>query len=210
MLETTSRKRTLAELGIIVLGVLLALAAESAWSARSDRSREQEMLRDLGEEFSENARILSRDMATNDAALEAGAAWAKAMLGEIDVPEDSISELFINSRNTARFDPATAVLQSVLASGELSIIRNIDLRQTLAGWPDRAEEARNTSINATTQRANWAVPLAPLEAGGPYTPGEVALIRLDAARSDGGGFQLESLLLYVDSVQRMIEAELAR
>ena len=205
-----STKKLATELGVIAVGVLIALAAESAWSARSDRIREREILRDLGEEFEENARILQADMETNQASLDAGLLWGEAMLGERDISADSLSSLFERSRVGARFDPVTGVLQSVLMGGDLSIIRNTELRQALAGWPDRAAEARNTSGDVNTQRSNWAGPLAALEPEGDFTPGEVALIRLDARRSDSGGFQLRGLSEYVDSIRRLIDAELAR
>jgi hypothetical protein len=208
--ETKTMKRLLAELGVIVAGVLIALAADSAWSNRSDRLREIEILRDLREEFNENSRILRADMEMNEASLEAGRLWARAMLGDLQIPGDSLAGLYEASWNNARFDPVTGVLQGVLASGDLSIIQNVDLRQALAGWPDRAEEARNTSENANIQRSTWAPALSALEPGGTYTPGEIALIRLNAERSNGGGHQLQPLLDHVDSIQRLIDLELIR
>ena len=203
-------KRVLAELGVIVAGVLIALAADSAWSNRSDRLREVDLLRDLHEEFDENLRILRSDMAHNEASLEAGQSWARAMLGDVQISGDSLAGLYQASWNTARFDPVTGVLQSALASGDLSIVRNVELRQAVAGWRDRAEEARNTSENANRQRSSWAPTLAALEPGRTHTPGEVALIRLHGALSNGGGHQMQSLVDYLASIQQMIEVELAR
>jgi hypothetical protein len=132
------------------------------------------------------------------------------MLGEREVPPDSLSRLFVAARVGARFDPVTGVLQSVLMSGDLSIIRNTELRQALAGWPDRASEARSTSGDVNTQRSNWPSFLATLEPGAELSAAEVALIRLDASRSDSGGFQLYGLAAYVDSIRGLIGAELGR
>ena len=206
----TSAQRLMAELSVIVVGVLIALGAEAGWSARSDRAREREILHDLSEEFAQNARILQSDIEANQLALEAGLLWEAAMLGERETSRDSLVQLFVASRIGARFDPVTGVLQSVLMSGDLPIIRNTELRQALAGWPDRAEEARSTSEDVNTQRSNWASFLATLEPGGDLSAAEVALIRLDASRSDSGGFQLHGLAAFVDSIRGLIDAELAR
>lgn len=137
-------RRGFAELAIIIVGVLIALAAESAWQDRKDRAREEELLVDLLEEFRENLAILEDDIAVNAAAKEAADEWSDTIKsGAVKEPQE-LASLVIRSLDTARFDPATGVLQGIISSGELSLIQNDVLRAELAGWVTRADEANLT------------------------------------------------------------------
>ena len=51
---------------IIVIGVFIALAAESWWSEREDRLRESDIREDIVAEFAANIRILEADIAVNE------------------------------------------------------------------------------------------------------------------------------------------------
>ncbi len=53
------------EFVVILIGVFLALAAESWWSEREDRRLEREIREDMIAEFETNIRILEADLATN-------------------------------------------------------------------------------------------------------------------------------------------------
>ncbi len=118
---------------VIVVGVLVALAADAGWAERQDRVREGEALSDLLEEFRENQTVLLFDIEANRRARQSGEAWALAVLGRVSVSPDSASALFVTALRDARFDPATGALRSLLDGGELGLIQDLDLRRALAG-----------------------------------------------------------------------------
>ena len=193
-----------ANLLLIVVGVLLALFAESAWSERGDRAREREILSDLLEEFRSNEARLLSDMEGNAAAFEAEAAWVAAVLNAEPVSSDSLSALFFKARWGDRFYPVTGVLRSVLAGGELGLIRDTQLRAAVAGWLDRAEELPITSQEITGMRASLAPLLLTLEPGSSPSPAMVAAIRYDEAMTTGNAHMMP-LLQGIREIISMLE-----
>ena len=120
----------------IVASILLAFGIDAWWSDRQQRVEEHLILAELLEEFQENKISLDERINFNYAILEttkllltlSGNSDRKLTLEEMD------RHLFgINW-----FDPGgrfgTPVLQSLVSSGDLSIISNPSLRTSLAKW----------------------------------------------------------------------------
>jgi hypothetical protein len=202
-------KKALSGLVVIVVGVLLALAAVAAWAERGERAREQVILRDLLEEFRANEARLLADIETNVGSQAAGEAWAAAMYGVDTITSDSLASLFHTSHFGARFDPITGTIRSVIDGGELGIIRDDELRAALAGWLDRAEEARLTDQQVTDMRAALAPALLALEPGGTLSPGEFSAIQYETALADGN-VQLIPLLQDLRRLATLLESQQAR
>jgi len=193
---------------VIVVGVLLALASDAAWADRGDRIREQELLTDLLEEFDENASILAADIAQNDRAIAAGAAWSQAALGEVVIPYDSVQSLLLGAMNDARFDPVTGALRSVVDGGELGVIRNTHLRRALAGWGDRALEARLTSDSWDRVRTNLLPLILSYDPDATVSPQQrtaVGLITSTFARQNS---QMKALAPRIAEIATMIQGEI--
>ena len=195
---------------MIVVGVLLALAAEAAWAERSDRLREQELLADLLEEFQENEARLLSDIEQNRTARAAASLWVEVMLGEVAVSRDSIGPLFIAGASDARFDPVTGALRSLVDGGELQLIKNDDLRRALAGWPALAAEARLTANSWDNQRQSLNPVVLALEPGQPLTSGEEVAVRLAAESTGRVNRQLEALVDRVRDIIALIQSEMSR
>ena len=192
---------------VIVVGVLVALAADAAWADRQDRRREQEVLADLLEEFKENEAMLLGDIETNRSAKLAGGAWADALLGQVPIPGDSAGALLRAALWDARFDPATGALRSLVDGGELGLIQNSELRRALAGWEDRVAEARLTTQSWDGQRHSllpFVLSLGPREA---LTPSQQAAVFVFAESVAGQSRQLEALVGPIREIVAMIEAE---
>ena len=166
---------------VIVVGVLVALSADAAWAERNDRSREQELLTDLLEEFRENKALLDRDIRLSADSRAAGDLWAQAMTGDVLLDPDSLAALWLAAQSWGRFDPVTGALRSVLDGGELSLIRSPELRVALAGWTDRAEEARFTSRALGVVLAGATPTALSAEPGGSHTAGQLAAINWSQA-----------------------------
>jgi hypothetical protein len=201
--------RAASGLVLIVVGVLAALGGDAVWQGRADVIREQELLRDLFEEFGENRERLLADIEWSQESKAAGSAWADAMLGTTSPPLDSVAQLWVLASDWGRFDPVTGSLRSVIDGGELNLIRNEDLRAAVAGWSDVAEEARLTSRDVSVQLAGQAPVALTLEPGGPHNAGGLAAIEVVRAFSEGSLSQLITLLEQLETIIAMIEQELA-
>ena len=200
---------TLSGLIVIVAGVLLALAADAAWAERGDRIREQELLADLLSEFRENEEILLSDVRANERAGEAGDAWIDAMFGTTSIPTDSLQALLMIMHDGARFDPLTGAIRSLVDGGELQVVRSDELRRALAGWSDRAEEARLTNQSFTVLMAGLYPVVLGLDPGGPMAPGESFAVQY-VAKAFSWNSQLYELLGEIRRIIEMIENEASR
>ena len=157
--------RSVGELSIIVVGVLLALAADAAWEARGERQLEAALLQDLVDEFRLNAEELQADLDANTRTLQAMELYFTA-LEEGALPEDSLEALLVRSGGQFRFDPEAGTLSSLIASGQLRLISDRALRGDLAAWLNRVDEARRTF---ETQR-DFAIALVVAESNGDNAP----------------------------------------
>jgi hypothetical protein len=146
--------RLIAEGAVIVVSVLIALGAEASWGRMQDRAREAEILSDLADEFDENEFRLRTDLARNDSVVARLVAWHAVVTAGVEISPDSTAALLDGSLFLSRFDPLTAVLGSVLQAGELALVRDIDLRNDLAGWQGKVEEARITALDVQAYRAS--------------------------------------------------------
>jgi len=200
---------TLSGLIVIVAGVLLALAADAAWAERGDRIREQELLADLLSEFRENEELLLSDLGDNERAGEAADVWVDAMFGTTSITTDSLQALLMIMNGGARFDPLTGAIRSLVDGGELQVIRRDELRRALAGWSDRAEEARLTMQSLDVLLAGLFPVFLGLDPGGPMGPGERFAVQY-AAQSSGWNSQLYELLEEIRRIIEMIENEARR
>lgn len=146
--------RLAAEFAVIVVGVLIALFAESWWSERDERAYEAELLDDMVEEFQENLAILESDQLVNDS-IRGG--WGQILdggAGALLAMEDEVLEVRLaNTRYWAGFDPAMGTVRSIVANGDLSVIRDRELRYLLSRWAGLIEEntrKRNAAVNGQT------------------------------------------------------------
>ena len=195
---------------MIVIGVLLALAGDAAWAARADEIREQDILQDLLEEFRENEVILLDDIEANRKAKAAAALWADAMLGEPSMPADSVHALLLAAQEDARFDPVTGALRSLIDGGELRLIQSSELRQTLAGWTDRTDEARLTANSWDRQRQGLVSLVLSFPPGPLSAPSQRSAVLLTERTVAGQDTQIAALLLRVREIIALIEDEMDR
>ncbi len=195
---------------VIVVGVLVALAADAAWAQRQDRIREREALVDLLEEFRENRATLLADIETNRAAQRSGRAWGDVMRGATTASPDSAMALLVTAQLDARYDPRTGALRSLVDGGQLTLIENLELRRALAGWEDRVAEASLTARAYDAQRNALLSYLLDLPADGALTPGQAMAVRVYVESVAGQNDQLEALIEPIDEIIAMIEAESVR
>lgn len=52
----------------------------------------------------------------------------------ISITDESLGPLFLQAAGTPHYNPATGALAATISSGRIDLIRNIELRNRLAGW----------------------------------------------------------------------------
>ena len=133
--------RITAEGVAIVTSILLAFAIDAAWDASRERAAERQVLDGLREEFSDNQRLLASNIEGHRRTLAACAALLAIADGEAPPPADSMALLlrrtFIDANS---FNPSIGVLKSLIASGDIGLIQDAELRGLLASWPSQLEE----------------------------------------------------------------------
>ena len=96
----------------------------------------------------------------------------------------------------------------MIDGGELQVIRSDDLRRALAGWPDRAAEARLTQQASEVIRANLLPLLLALDPGGSWGAGQRSAVQVAVANTGWNG-HLEVLLETVGEIIALIELQIA-
>ena len=137
--ETT--KKAVAELAIIVLGVLIALQAEGWVEGRRDNERERVQLEALAADFEQNLERIDGVISRQQRTLHAIGGLFRLADGTDPPPEaDSLSTLVARANIFQRFEPILGAYEGLVASGDLGLIESRELRAELASF---ASEAQN-------------------------------------------------------------------
>jgi hypothetical protein len=117
----------------IMLGILLALAADTWWDERTERVQEREYLLALQGELE-----LLRDQGLGVARVVVGIETSSAeLLGisarwpDLTVPRDSVAELLIGLGEEIDWAPRLSVYEDLLNTGSVRIIRSEEVRHGL-------------------------------------------------------------------------------
>lgn len=135
------------EVAVIMLGILLALAADAWWDERVRQDRELGLLLALQEEFEANAAELEETgrahmQLLDDALLllEQGRAGT--------VPGQGVSRSVAGLLSEYRTDLNNGVLNGYLASADPELLRNDDIRSALAAWPAMIDQLWQEEMRA--------------------------------------------------------------
>jgi len=113
----------------IIVSILLALATDAAWDYRGDRATEREILAGLRIEFAEAEAEIRADLSSREEILR----WSRRLLAvregqSAEPPPDSLSEVLLKTIDYRFYTPAHPVLEDILASGRLELLRSDELR----------------------------------------------------------------------------------
>jgi len=143
-----STKQLFREFAVVVVGVFVALAAESWWSEREERRFEREIREDMLVEFEENVRILDTDIALNEGFRKLSAPLSglsdEALFA---IPDNVLSAKFGSGISvSAGFDPELGIAQALVESGNLGAVGDRDLRLRLSRWDGLLEQCRRKNV----------------------------------------------------------------
>jgi len=148
------------EFTIIVVGVFVALAAETWWSEREERQFEREIREDMIVEFEANIRILNADIAENEAARNRIGMLDSLSDDELLALDDSkISEQLVPYLEWAGFDPEIGSIQAFIENGNVGEISDRQLRLLLSRWSGLLVKNRRVNLQAVDFQHVAAQPL---------------------------------------------------
>jgi hypothetical protein len=147
--------------GIVIVGsILLALAVDEWWESRELGVAEMAILERLAHEFDENEAQFKIKAGEHREVLACGEALLRVTGSQArgELPVDSLSTLIWKFLRTSTYDPEDGVLNSLIASGEIGIITNPDLRTALAGWPSLVKDLKEDEDAAWNHRDHVTFP----------------------------------------------------
>lgn len=151
-----------AELLTIFAGIALALLADASWDYSSDRRRESEYLSGLHTELVASALEIEYDERARSAGLETMARALAAARGDAVLPADSAPAVVVALLNYRFFSPSRAVLDDLIDSGNLRIIRSDTLRFELQRY---RQQLTQLAVVEEREREFIAETLEPYVAG---------------------------------------------
>ena len=152
--------RVLAEGVVIVASILLAFGIDAWWDDRGTRAEEALALRDLSSDFQQNLRSLESNIRHHRRTVDAGARLLEIVHRAEPVPVraqlDSL--LILGFGDHVTFDPRSAALDDLMASGRLGIIRDDVLRESLATWPTVLADYQQEELAVVRQVETSSLP----------------------------------------------------
>jgi hypothetical protein len=127
-------RRLLTEGIVIVVSILLAFWIDAWWDTVQDRAEEREILGLLRAEFEANQKVLARTAGIHRLNLGAMREIISASETDMSIDDEHLGSLFLQAAGTPHYNPATGALAATISSGRIDLVRNIELRNRLAGW----------------------------------------------------------------------------
>jgi len=127
------------ELTVIITGILLALAADASWDYQQDRKQKREVIEALVIEFKKDAEELLEDQSLRLARLGSFKALTN-FSNDLTLPQkaDALQSLL----GYRFYAPNHAILDDILSTGRLSLIRSDKIRELIMTF----EHERETQI----------------------------------------------------------------
>lgn len=163
-----------AEIGIVVVGILIAFGLNSWWEGRAAQDREQSHLATLHSDFQRNVERLEALAKTQDRVSQTSRDLLLVARGHASASPDSVDRLMSEVFSSDRFDPVMGAYENLVNSGGLSQIRDPILRATLASfaamvdsryWEEFSMTLYLDFSRAFMGRLGWADAILGLEAG---------------------------------------------
>jgi len=142
------------EIVLVVIGILIALQINNWNEQRKMNSQEQELLEGLEIEFTINFNRLKKVLQLHQKSIESANKIMTYFNKDInDIPESKFDSLQFHIQNVWTFNPRKGLLNSVITSGQINLISNVELKNQLASFEDMVndieEETQEISLLGT-------------------------------------------------------------
>jgi len=123
------------EIVLVVIGILIALSINNWNEQRKMNSQEQELLEGLEIEFTINFNRLEKVIQLHQKSIESANKIMVFFNNDIsDIPEANFDSLQFHIQNVWTFNPRKGLLNSVITSGQINLISNVELKNQLASF----------------------------------------------------------------------------
>jgi len=134
------------EIVLVMIGILLALQVNNWNEQRKMKSQENELLNGLAIEFTINFNRLKMVIQLHQKSNENANKIMTYFNQDIsNIPEVKFDSLLYNIENTWTFNPRKGLLNSVIASGQINLISNVELKNRLASFEDMVNDVEEES-----------------------------------------------------------------
>lgn len=136
LFERKTWRIALAEFVIIVSGVLVALAADSAMSARMDRGLERDYLQALVADLESDIGDMDERMIPSGREAQAAGQRIRDALRPSGQPQDSVALVadVVRLVNYGSFDVRAGTIEELRSTGRLGLIRSRDIRNEVQSY----------------------------------------------------------------------------
>ncbi len=126
------------EVLLVVIGILLALQINNWNEERLTDNQEKYLLIELEKEYFQNLTAIEDDINANEQSLSAAIDLIEGIQSkELLTQQANIDSLIAYLNNISGFDPVSGVIDDIINTGKLEVIRNDSLRYLLANWGEK-------------------------------------------------------------------------
>ena len=175
-------KRLYVEAAAIVGSILLAFAIDAWWDEIGDQRSERVLLEALDAEFKKNQELLDEQIGVYQRRTSAASALLSLGSGATNPEPDILNSHWRWVIRGGTYDPSTGVLDAAVSSGNITVIRDSELRVALANWPALVEDLNDVENLVTNLVFNQLVPWIRLQTALP--DGSFAEFGIPEARSE--------------------------
>jgi Family of unknown function (DUF6090) len=150
-------KYAIGEIVLVVLGILIALSINTWNEQRKMNLQEQEILEGFKTEFTTNFKQLEKVIKFQQKSDESANKIMTYFNKDVsDIPEAKFDSLQYFIFNGWTFDPRKGLLNSVIASGQINLISNVELKNQLASFEDMVNDLEEESQSIRLLNAKLA------------------------------------------------------
>jgi hypothetical protein len=131
--------RLTAELVVIVVGVLIALAVDAGWESRQDRSRLAAYLSQIRSDLVATEAALQEAIATDSLARFGAGQLELGLNAHPTAPPDSLDVWLVMTTQASLFHPRSGTVQALVRSADIRLVSDPELHQSLVEYLDAVE-----------------------------------------------------------------------
>lgn len=127
-------KYAIGEIVLVVIGILIALQINSWNNNRVAVEKEQVILNSLKNNLVDSLKDLHKEYAITKSQHEDTLRLAELVGPNADFNIDEVDRLIASVVNPSTYDPSTGVMDEIINSGHLDLIKNEDLKNQISNW----------------------------------------------------------------------------
>ncbi len=147
--KTPASSWILAEIGIVVVGILIAFGLNSWWEGRATAEQERSHLSALQADFTRNVERLHHLADSQDRVSRASGELLQIARGHASAAPDSVDRLMSEVFSSDQFDPVMGAYENLINSGGLAQISDDPLRSALASFAAMVESRYAETFSTT-------------------------------------------------------------